>query len=509
MIPVQNIYTGHSAGVVVPDTPKTDRANESFYRQQYEMNTRKLLESQQRQKQFLDFTSVEPIEAIAQQHQLAQAQWIDNFEKEAKKIYTRSLGRPSTMDMMKLQNMKIDLLKKQQALKGNQDIFLQDTSAFIKNPYDWVPDKYFEGREKFFNTGTWDRNSMVPSKPNVISQYSKIPKLSGLEGAETTRSVYKGLDSAGNQVYEYPKFYAKADGTPMTGNDLRDFNRTFILRDRQMLDLAKSDFQTLLETDAKEAERYLDEADVVNKGVITEEEKTNAVLEYALDTMGIPKSDSEYIIGGRSSVRGNPDGGGGSKIAVGDIREVENYQPAKANKGQQGRAMVYPEKMPELRLSAKLFPALKAAGYPDDELVIVKLKGTFPNGETDMDITFQDKVPSWRDPATGKTYSDDLVTKQTDEVGYVNINGKKIFVKSAPPLPRNITISGDLSSTIVEEVDKLVKGFANKYNGFVNGKRSNTSYSKDVEDKIVAFMNKNKLTRDVAIRVLKEKGYIQ
>ncbi len=288
MIPIQNFYTGENAGVVLPDTPKTERAiynkmaqDQQYYRNQVEASDKILAEEQRKQKMFLDFTSVKPVQALVAKHQADQMMELQKFEGKAKELYDKRGGRLSTSDYMMLQNDRNKLLSWQQNLQANQELYKRDKAIVAQGGIKYDPDFWNQAEKEFMETHTWNSNLALTRNPsNITDMFRDILKNAPTStGKKSWLTTVDGKEVQ-NEVFTKQYGFANVD-------QLKDFYRKESIVNYELMDsVAKQFAKDLTSSNTKvsaEAQGYLDKYDADKNKEYSESEQRNAIMEYGID----------------------------------------------------------------------------------------------------------------------------------------------------------------------------------------------------------------------------------
>jgi hypothetical protein len=227
-----------------------------------------------------------------------------------------------------------------------------------------------------------------------------------------------------------------------------------------------SAFSRLAEQDPQMAQEYLDRADNGDKQY-SEGERRNAVLEWGLENFA-PQSPVTAAGTRASMAQGRTGGEDEEKDYSNQLDVVENYQPSQMQGGKIGKALKFPYNAKAIPIPAAIFAdKLSPKGYPIDQNIDAEFRG-FMNDEFEVDITYQDKVPSWKSVTGNKTYADDQVTPTFEGWGTVTENGKTIQVREASLLNKKITIFGKVSEVVLDLLEKSgYKDIRKKYQEYL------------------------------------------
>jgi hypothetical protein len=273
MIPIQNFYTGTNAGYYVPDFSQTDKSLKDYYDKQFKMNYMLLEDAQRRQKEFLDYTNVTPVQTIFEQHKILQAAKIKELEDKVKPLMGRNL---STAEKMELRNKQNEVASFQQGLTMHEQAYLSDREKMRKEPWKYRQEDWEKAEKNFLVNPYWDSKvALVPTPANLTTKFDEI--IRAAEIYSTDKDFVR--DAEGNVIGE------KMVKTPIgTKEERRAKIKQRALSDREMMDGMSAVFADLFKTEEgkKIAQRYLDESDANNDG-LSIEERTNAVFNYAVD----------------------------------------------------------------------------------------------------------------------------------------------------------------------------------------------------------------------------------
>lgn len=514
MIPIQNIFTGQGVGTVYTDTSRTDRAVENFYRQQYEMNKNMLLDAQARQKQFLDYTSIEPIQAISKQHQLMQADAIKGFEKDALSLYTKKGGRLNMEDQMMLQGRMNELKSLQNKIKVNQDQYQRAEAEFFNHPYDYDRDKWQKAQRDFQDTGDFNAYAALrPSKGNVMKTYAAIPKELGWDRKITESAPeFVGQSKAGDSIYQKKIYYANQDGTPASGRQMRNRFKTAVVGAEQQMNMAIMDFEDLVADRPDIANEYLLKAESDNIKGASAEEMNNAVLNYAADKAGYLDTDDPVVVEstslirrGRSDTERQPTAEEKKKVAMSVVDGLETTHG-------KGKGILFTSNIPIKGISSDVFDYAKGEKPPSVSTVflptsilngLVEGQIQLPTNETEKQWVSEDDalnmgITNYETDAEHPGQA--LITKKVNR----SLTATAPLEKMMPYLQEYY--NPDKLKELLSQIDNIRKTPASASN------KSGSLlfiYSKEQEEGIKAFMKKNNISsREKAIQVLTAKGYL-
>lgn len=284
MLPIQNFYTGLNAGIVLPDTNKADRSLKDFYNVRMQENAQNLKQAQERQQQFLDYTDITPIQTIADQHQALQATWINDFENKAKEIGPTA----NYSKLMELKRAKNDLIMKQQNLKANQDMYIQDRQKVASEAWKYP---YFKDAEMKFLTdpnAQWDRNLALKETPESLSDITtKLSKrVAPNEVSKGGGSYFDQKD--GTWKTTQGTIFRSIDGqNPVSQEELRSIARQDLLTSPKDLADSAELFKRFMIENPKEAQRYFDMAESDGVQGTSNIESKNAIVEWVLDNTNL------------------------------------------------------------------------------------------------------------------------------------------------------------------------------------------------------------------------------
>lgn len=269
MIPIQNFYTGTNAGVVLPDTPKTDRAIKDYYDKQFEMSKIQLAKAERDQKMFLNFNKVEPMKALTQKQQAEDLMDITAFQKQMKKIQSKP-GGPTTVDYMESQNAMTVLKSKQNLRQANNELYLKELDIISKSPDEYDTDYWGNNQMQYFNDSTKYNTGLVPRKIDLglfaakAASYGKPAKsnktFSSVEGGVITSEKDESYDVTDPQMYNNYK--------------------VSVLSDYKAHNTAIREFAEL---PLDKQKGYHDKADANNDGKLDPNEMDNAIMLASID----------------------------------------------------------------------------------------------------------------------------------------------------------------------------------------------------------------------------------
>ncbi|HUV84882.1 MAG TPA: hypothetical protein VMV86_04185 [Methanosarcinales archaeon] len=274
MIPVTNLYNpSASTQIILPDASRTERSLKDYYNQQSQMNQQKLMMAQQRQKMFLDYTDVTPIQTIMAQHQADQVVKIEEFYEGAKQKMSK--GRLTTTDWMEMKQAMNGLESWQKTLQANQNMYIQAKATRAKESWKYSDKSWDEAEQDFLkNPMLFDiEKAMTPSAGNLTTAFDKIID----EIATQSREEIEYND---DQTVK-SRTWVKAPIGKIA--EQRAVVRERALADPKLVYDAILKFREFMEDNPKGAQKYLDDADTNNNGLNAKEEK-NGIMDYALDT---------------------------------------------------------------------------------------------------------------------------------------------------------------------------------------------------------------------------------
>ena len=171
-LPIQNLYTGEGAAVVLPQGDKLSQAASDVHRGKDVMNKNAFDEAVRRQDQLINMSSVDLEQYVSSKFTEEQADLIEGFQSDVSNMLTKNNGQLSTKDLIEIQRKKSEI-QGIQIKRAAEDKYIIDQ----KKRLELYPEKYdrtdsLERLDQALNKGEIHPEGILVPRTVVWSDYA-------------------------------------------------------------------------------------------------------------------------------------------------------------------------------------------------------------------------------------------------------------------------------------------------------------------------------------------------